>query len=214
AARPVRDRTPRRVVVKIRHLYPRQVLSFLIALTLLLTAPAAQAAGFRFIEAPAGPDGPALTGAMWSSCSAAPGEIDLCNVTVTGVVDCPIAVGKLPLVVISHGRGGSFLGHHDVAETLADAGFVVAAINHPGDTASDMSRSDDLSVFTQRPEDIKRLIDFMIGPSPAAANIDPGRIGCFGFSRGGYTGLVLLRGNPVGPSPPPFASNPRFISAT
>jgi hypothetical protein len=43
-------------VVKIRHLYPRQVFSFLIALTLLLTAAAAQAAGFRSIEAPAGPD--------------------------------------------------------------------------------------------------------------------------------------------------------------
>jgi predicted dienelactone hydrolase len=183
-------------VVKIRHLHPRQVFGFLIALALLLRAAAAQAAGFRFIEAPAGPDGPALTGAMWSPCSAAPGEIDLGNVTVTGVKNCPIAGGKLPLVVISHGRGGSFLGHHDVAETLADAGFVVAAINHPGDTVSDMSRSDDLSVFTERPEDIKRLIDFMIGASPAAANIDPGRIGFFGFSRGGYTGLVLLGANP------------------
>ena len=180
-------------MVKIRRFYPRQVLSFLIALSLLLTAAAAQAAGFRFIEAPAGP---ALTGAMWSPCSAAPGEIDLGNITVTGVKNCPIAGGKLPLVVISHGRGGSFLGHHDVAETLADAGFVVAAINHPGDTASDMSRSDDLSVFTERPEDIKRLIDFMIGTSPAAANIDPGRTGFFGFSRGGYTGLVLVGANP------------------
>ena len=72
----------------------------------------------------------------------------------------------------------------------------MAAINHPGDTASDMSRSDDLSVFTERPNDIKRLIDFMIGTSPAAANIDPGRIGFFGFSRGGYTGLVLVGANP------------------
>ena len=71
-------------MVKIRHLYPRQVLSFLIPLTLLLTAAVAQAAGFRFIEAPAGPDGPALTGAMWSPCSAAPGEIDLGNATPAG----------------------------------------------------------------------------------------------------------------------------------
>ena len=47
-------------MVKIRHLHPRQVFGFLIALALLLRAAAAQAAGFRFIEAPAGPDGPAL----------------------------------------------------------------------------------------------------------------------------------------------------------
>jgi predicted dienelactone hydrolase len=55
-----------------------------------------------------------------------------------------------------------------------------------------MSRSGDLSVFIERPNDIKRLIDFMIGASPAASNIDPGRSGFFGFSRGGYTGLVLV----------------------
>jgi predicted dienelactone hydrolase len=177
-------------------LNPLEVLSFLIALTLLLTAAVAQAAGFRFIELPAGADGPVLTGAMWSPCSAAPGEIDLGSVTVPGVKDCPVAGDKLPLVVISHGRRGSFVGHHDIAETLADAGFVVTAINHPGDTSSDTSRSDDLSVFIERPSDIKRLIDFMIGASPAAANIDPGRIGFFGFSRGGYTGLVLVGANP------------------
>jgi predicted dienelactone hydrolase len=173
-----------------------QVSRFLIAGTLFLTAAVAQAAGLRFIEAPAGPDGPALKGAMWSPCPAAPGEIDLGDVTLPGVKHCPIAGHKLPLVVISHGRGGSFVGHHDIAETLADAGFVAAAINHPGDTASDMSRSDDLSVLIERPSDIKQLIDFMIGASPAAPNIDPDRIGFFGFSRGGYTGLVLLGANP------------------
>jgi predicted dienelactone hydrolase len=123
-------------------------------------------------------------------------EIDLGNVSLPGVKDCPIADDKLPLVVISHGRGGSFIGHHDIAEMLADAGFIAAAINHPGDTTSDMSRSGDLSVFIERPIDIKRLIDFMIGASPASSRIDPERIGFFGFSRGGYTGLVLVGANP------------------
>jgi hypothetical protein len=37
--------------------------------------------------------------------------------------------------------------NHDTAEALADAGFVVAAINHPGDNGKDLSRRDDLSVF-------------------------------------------------------------------
>jgi predicted dienelactone hydrolase len=183
-------------VLKIRHLNPLQASSRLIPLALLLTATLAHAAGFRFIEAPAGADGLALKGAMWSPCSAAPAEIDLGNVTLLGVKDCPIGGDKLPLVVISHGRGGSFVGHHDIAEMLADAGFVAAAINHPGDTSSDMSRSGDLSVFIERPNDIKRLIDFMISTSPAASNIDPDRIGFFGFSRGGYTGLVLVGANP------------------
>jgi predicted dienelactone hydrolase len=103
-------------VLKIRHLNPLQAFSFLTALTLLLTATIAQAAGFRFIEAPAGADGPALKGAMWSPCSAAPAEIDLGNVTLPVVKGCPTGGDKIPLVVISHGRGGSFVGHHDIAE--------------------------------------------------------------------------------------------------
>src|SRR6516162_832114 len=167
----------------------------LVTLALLLPATLAKAAGFRFIEVPADTEGPTLKGAM-SPCSEAPGEVDLGNITLSGVNNCPITGDKLPLVVISHGRGGSFVGHHDTAEILADAGFVTAAINHPGDTTSDMSHSDDLSVFIERPTDIKRLIDFMIGASPAASTIDPDRIGFFGFSRGGYTGLVLVGANP------------------
>jgi predicted dienelactone hydrolase len=133
---------------------------------------------------------------MWYPCSAPPSEIKLGKTTLPGVMNCAVNGSKLPLVVVSHGRGGDFVGHYDTAEALADAGFVVAAINHPGDTATDMSRSDDLSAFVERPTDIKRLIDFMLGASPLAARIDPKRIGFFGFSRGGYTGLVLVGARP------------------
>ncbi len=109
--------------------------------------------------------------------------------------NCPVAGERLPLVVISHGHGGSFLGHHDTAEALADAGFVAVAINHPGDTTRDMSRADDPSVFVERPADIKRTIDFMLGTWSGSAKIDAGRVGFFGFSRGGYTGLVAIGAN-------------------
>jgi predicted dienelactone hydrolase len=106
------------------------------------------------------------------------------------------ATGRLPLVVISHGRGGSFVGHHDTAEALADSGFIVAALDHPGDTTADMSRSAELSVYVERPAEIKRLVDFLLAASPVATAIDADRIGFFGFSRGGYTGLVVIGGNP------------------
>jgi predicted dienelactone hydrolase len=36
----------------------------------------------------------------------------------------------------------------------------------------------------------------VLGASAAAPKIDPERIGFFGFSRGGYTGLVLIGANP------------------
>jgi len=72
----------------------------------------------------------------------------------------------------------------------------VAAISHPGDSAQDSSHFNELSVFVERPADIKRLIDYLLPSWSYAAAIDPDRIGLFGFSRGGYTGLVLVGANP------------------
>src|SRR5262249_2870700 len=73
-------------------------------------------------------------------------------------------------------------------------GFIVAAINHPGDNGGDSSQSEALSVWGSRPADIVRLIDFMLKDWKDKAAIDPARIGFFGFSKGGYTGLVLIGG--------------------
>ena len=152
----------------------------------------AHAAGFAFIEVPADKDGPALRGAVWSPCSTPPGRIDLAPLVLQGTRDCPVAGQGLPLVVVSHGAGGSALGHHDTAATLADAGYVVAAISHPGDNFQDLSRQGYLSAFATRPVDMKRLTDYMLGAWPQRAQLDAGKVGFFGFSRGGYTGLVAI----------------------
>jgi predicted dienelactone hydrolase len=118
------------------------------------------------------------------------------GVVLPGVRDCLINGNRLPLIVVSHRRRGSFLAHNDTAAALADAGFVVAAINHPGDNARDSSRTDEFSVLVERPAGMKRLTDFMLGAWKEAAILDPRRIGFFGFSRGAYTGLVVIGGNP------------------
>jgi predicted dienelactone hydrolase len=180
---------------------------FLVAIALCLTATLAQAAGFRFIEVPADRGGPALKGAIWYPCAGPPGEMHLGPLTLPGAKDGPISGDKLPLVVFSHGDGGQWWGQHDTAETLADFGFVFAAINHPGDTYGDMSRSGDLSEFVERPTDIKRLVDFMLGASPAASKIDPEHIGVFGISAGGYTALVLVGANPDWPGASEFCQH-------
>ncbi len=169
---------------------------FALAAAFYFATSLAQAAGIRFIDMPADSRGPSLRGVVWSPCGVPAREVTLGRLIVPGVEDCPIVGDKLPFVVISHGRRGAFGGHHDTAKALADAGFVVAAINHPGDNGSDMSRTDDLSVLLERPTDVKRLIDFMLGAWPEAGTIDRERIGFFGFSRGAYTGLVLVGGHP------------------
>ena len=82
--------------------------------------------------------------------------------------------------------------HHDTAAALADAGFVVAAISHPRDNFQDKSGQGHLSIYATRPADTKRLVDYMLGTWVGKAAPDPSRVGLFGFSMGGYTGLVSV----------------------
>jgi predicted dienelactone hydrolase len=171
-------------------------LGFILAAALCLATSVAHAAGFQPIEVPGDSSLPAIKGAIWYPCAQPVRDIEVGLLTIAVAKDCPVTGEKLPLIVISHGKGGSLIGHYDTAQTLADAGFVVVAISHPGDNALDKSRMDDPSVFVERPADIKRAIDFMLGPWPDANKIDATRIGLFGFSRGGYTGLVAIGANP------------------
>jgi predicted dienelactone hydrolase len=174
-------------------MYARKLLG---AIMLCLAATLAQAAGLRAIDIQADAGGPALTGVVWYPCAQPPGEAEIGKYTLPGVKDCPLPDKQLPLIVVSHGRTGNFVGHHDTVEVLADAGFIVAAINHPGDTGPDLSRTDDLSIYVSRPNDIKRLIDFMLGEPAFASSVDRDRVGFFGFSRGAYTGLAVIGANP------------------
>ncbi len=99
--------------------------------------------------------------------------------------------GSRPLIVISHGNGGHAQGHHDTAEALASAGFVVAAVTHPGDNWRDDSRQTQLS---GRPRHVSVLIDHMTQAWSGPVAVDPARIGAFGFSAGGFTITALVGG--------------------
>ena len=101
--------------------------------------------------------------------------------------------GRHPLVVMSHGNGGSFAGHVDTAMALAEAGFVAAALTHTGDNYRDQSRAVDLP---NRPRQLKRLVDYMLGDWAHRDALDNKRVGAFGFSAGGFTVLSLAGGEP------------------
>lgn len=118
---------------------------FTLAAAFCFAATLAHAAGLQFIDVPADAEVPALTGVVWTPCATAAQQVLLRRLAVPGVKDCPIVGERLPLVVLSHGRAGWVGLHHDTAAALADAGFVVAAINHSGDNAFDTSRVDELS---------------------------------------------------------------------
>jgi predicted dienelactone hydrolase len=167
----------------------------------------ALAAGIQLLDSD-----PGLAGAIWYPCAGEPKHVALGGLAVAedfglmGVKDCPVTGATLPLIIVSHGRTGWFGANHDTAEALADAGFVVAAINHPGDNGNDPSQRDSLSVLASRPADMIRLLDFMLSDWKDRAAIDHAKIGFFGFSAGAYTGLVLAGGNPDFRRIAPFCS--------
>ena len=147
-----------------------------VTLLCCLTLPA-EGAGLQLLEAPG------LAGAIWYPCTAEPQSVPLGRLavgfmnTLRGTRNCTVTGARLPLIVFSHGRGGWFGGHADTAEALADAGFVVAAINYPGDNGNDRSQSEALSIWASRPADMVRLLDFMLKDwKDRAAMIRPGSV--------------------------------------
>ena len=100
---------------------------------------------------------------------------------------------RLPLIVISHGGGASYAAHSDTAIALAEAGFVVAAVNHAGDDQNDQSRVVEL---WRRPEQLSRLITYMLQEWPQHRSLNSRKVGVFGFSNGGFTVLVAAGGVP------------------
>src|SRR5262249_45355222 len=86
---------------------------------------------------------------------------------------------RLPLVLISHGVSGSQASHYDTALALAQAGFVVAALTHTGDNSQDQSYVGNQRDLIDRPRQINRVLDFILGAWPEHSRLDPTRVGIF-----------------------------------
>ena len=164
--------------------------SALTALTLALASPYVHAAGFQHGYA-ADPIGKPLEVGIWYPSKATARPMSVGPTTMSVALNGPIDGSGLPLVVISHGTGSSFLGHFDTAIALADAGYVVVAVTHTGDNYADQSRSMDIM---DRSRQISRVIDHMLTTWDNHVAIDSARIGMFGFSAGGFTALVSIGG--------------------
>jgi predicted dienelactone hydrolase len=98
------------------------------------------------------------------------------------------------LVLVSHGTGGSEVGHHNLATRLAKDGYLVAALRHPGDNWEDRSMVTSGHYFSERPRQVSRVLDALLASPEWGARIPAGRIGAVGHSAGGYTVLALAGG--------------------
>lgn len=162
------------------------------AIAIMLAGTCVHAAGFQQGVA-ADPSGKPLVIGIWYPSQTIAKPMSMGPTTMTVAINAPVNGKALPMIVMSHGTGGSYLGHFDTAIALADAGFVVVAMNHTGDNYADQSRSVDIM---DRPRQVSRVIDHMLSTWEGRAAIDPRRVGMFGFSSGGFTTLAIIGGVP------------------
>jgi predicted dienelactone hydrolase len=101
------------------------------------------------------------------------------------------AMKPLPLIVLSHGSGGSALQMAWLGTALARAGFIVAAVDHPGNNALAPYTPEGFALWWERATDLSEVIDGMLADENFGPKIDKQRIGAAGFSLGGYTVLEL-----------------------
>ncbi len=103
--------------------------------------------------------------------------------------------GKHPVVVLSHGSGGTSLSHWRTARDLARHGYLVLSLVHADDNAAVSRGSSTQEVWNNRPKEWSRALDLLF-TSRYAAVIDVDRIAAVGFSAGAYTALVIGGGRP------------------
>jgi predicted dienelactone hydrolase len=101
------------------------------------------------------------------------------------------AMQPLPLIVLSHGTGGSKEQMAWLGTALARAGFIVAAVDHPGNNSHEAYTAEGFALWWERATDLSEVIDGMLADENFGTRIDKERIGAAGFSIGGYTVLEI-----------------------
>jgi predicted dienelactone hydrolase len=116
---------------------------------------------------------------------------------INAAMNTPVEAGRFPLVVISHGGGGSHLLYRTLAAHLARNGFLVACPEHPGNNRNDNSLLDTVANLTNRPRHIRAVMDWAIASNAFGSSLLPDAVAIIGHSMGGYTALAAAGGIPT-----------------
>ena len=124
-------------------------------------------------------------------------ELRIGPYTLDVASDAPVADGSFPLVVMSHGTGGSPLTFRTMAAHLARRGFVVALPEHAGNSRNDDSLARTDVNLARRPRHVRLAIDQLCADPTLGPALVPDAVGVVGHSMGGYTALAVAGGRPT-----------------
>lgn len=115
------------------------------------------------------------------------------NIVFVGVEaqrDAAPTPGLHPLLLLSHGFGGNWRNLNWLAQQMAEQGYIVAAVDHPGTTTRNKEAAQ-AQMLWQRPQDVTRVLNALIAGPEIAGKIDEQRIAAAGHSLGGWTVMEL-----------------------
>ncbi|MEO0829589.1 MAG: hypothetical protein AAFY03_03930 [Pseudomonadota bacterium] len=109
---------------------------------------------------------------------------------VPAAIGARIRGGTYPVVLFSHGMGGTMYAQAWLGAGLAERGAIVVSVNHPNTTWGNFDMSEGVKHWT-RAADLSVALDALIENPAFAEQIDRSRIMAAGFSYGGWTALSM-----------------------
>ena len=158
-----------------------------------LTSPAL-AIGFQFLSIPDDAGRPIEVG-IWYPSNSVPTAISVGGIQQSAALDGEATGENLPVVIFSHGSAGWFGDRADTAMAFAEAGLVAVSLTYPGDNYKDSSDRAGRQM-TSRPVVTSRVLDYILETWTGRDHLDRSKVGFYGFSAGGFTGLVAIGGVP------------------
>ena len=116
--------------------------------------------------------------------------------TLALAMDAAVEGAGLPLVLISHGTGGTPWTHRDLAAHLARSGFVAGLLQHPGNHRADDRLAGKAINLENRPRHVRLAIDAVLTDPSLGGHLRRGGVAVVGHSLGGYTALAVAGGRP------------------
>lgn len=113
----------------------------------------------------------------------------------TAAQDAPFVDHKRrPLILFSHGFGGSARVMAWFGTALARAGYIVVAVDHPGNNGGDPMTVAGAALCWERPGDLATALKRVETDPAIADHLDISKIGVAGFSAGGFTSIAAVGG--------------------